>query len=60
MYFTLFDSSYEDSKVIRGSRGRVRMVVEFATACAIIVYHPKVVSSNIVHGKVYSIQHYVK
>jgi hypothetical protein len=40
MYLTLFHSSYEDSKVIRGSRGRDRMVVGFTTTCAIIVYHP--------------------
>ena len=37
---TLFDSSYEDSKVIRGSRGRDIMVVGFTTTCAIIAYHP--------------------
>ena len=40
MYFTLFDSAYEDSNVIRGSRGRDRMVVGSTTACAIIDYHP--------------------
>ena len=40
MYFTLFDSSYEDSNVIRGSRGRDRMVVGFTVTCANIDYHP--------------------
>jgi len=43
----------------RGSRGRDRMVVGFTTNCTISAYHNKVVSSNPVHGKVYSIQHYV-
>ena len=37
-------------------RGRDHMVVEFTTTCAITA---KVVSSNHVHGEVYSIQHYV-
>jgi hypothetical protein len=40
MYLTLFDSSYEDSNVIRGSRGRDRMVVGFTATCANIDYHP--------------------
>jgi hypothetical protein len=33
------------------------MVVGFTTSCAIGDYHTKVVSSNPVHGEVYSIQH---
>jgi len=47
--------------VFRGHRGRDRMVVWFTTTCAISAYHQctKIVSSNPVHGKVYSIQHYV-
>jgi hypothetical protein len=40
MYSTLFDFPYDDSNVIRGSRGRDRMVVGFVTTCAIIDYHP--------------------
>jgi len=42
MYFSLFDSSCEDSKVIRGrrGRGRDRMIVGFTTTSAIIAYHP--------------------
>ena len=40
-------------------RCRDRMVVEFTTTCAISVYHTKVMSSNPVHGDMYSIQHYV-
>jgi len=41
----------------RGRRGRDRMVVGFTTTCAISAYHhtTKVVSSNPVHGEVYSI-----
>ena len=39
-----------------GVRGSDRMVVEFITTCAITT---KVVSSNPVHDKVYSIQPYV-
>jgi hypothetical protein len=40
-----------------GRRGR--MVVGFTTTCEISTHHPKIVSSNLVHGEVYSIQHYV-
>jgi len=42
-----------------GCRGRDCMVVGFTSSCAIGDYHTKVVSSNPVHGEVYSIQHYV-
>jgi len=43
-----------------GRCGRDHMVVGFTTTCAISAYHhTKVVSLNIVHGEVYSIQHYV-
>jgi len=41
-------------QICRGRRGRERMVVGFTTNCA-----TKGVSSNPVHGKLYSIQHYV-
>ena len=37
-------------------RDRDRMVVGFTTTCAISAYTTKVVSSNPVHGEVYSIQ----
>ena len=39
----------------RGSRGHDHMVVEFTTTCSTT----KVVSSNPVHGEVYSLQHYL-
>ena len=39
-------------------RGRDRVVLEFIDTCAISAYHRKS-SSNLVHGEVYSIQHYV-
>jgi len=42
-----------------GHHGRDRMVVGFTTTCAISVITTKVVSSNPIHGEVYSIQHYV-
>ena len=43
---------------MRGRRGH--MVVGFTTTCAISAYHHyKVVSSNLVHGEIYLIQHYV-
>jgi hypothetical protein len=43
---------------MRGRRGR--MVVGFTTTGAISAYHHyKVVSSNLVHGEDYLIQHYV-
>ena len=47
--------------VIRGRRGRDRMVVGCKTIYAIIEVPitTKVVSSNHAHGGVYSIQHYV-
>ena len=47
------------SRIARGRRGRDRMVVEYTTTCAIVHIPAKVVSSNPVHGEVYSIQHYV-
>ena len=47
------------SRIARGRRGRDRMVVEYTTTCAIVHITAKVVSSNPVHGEVYSIQHYV-
>ena len=40
-------------------RGNDRMVVGFTTTCATVPSTTKVVSSNHVHGEVYSIQHYV-
>ena len=47
-------------KMLRGRRGRDRMLVGFTTTCAISAYHHYlVVSSNPVHGEVYLIQHYV-
>ena len=39
--------------------GRECMVVGFTTIYAISAYHTKVMSLNLVHGEVYSIQHYV-
>ena len=41
--------------------GRDRMVVGFTTTCAVqsVPITTKVVSSNPIHGEVYSIQHYV-
>ena len=48
--------------MIRGLRGRDRMVIGFTTTYAISAYLPiptKVVGSNPVHGEVYSIQLYV-
>ena len=48
-----------DHKSGRGRRGRDSMVVGFTTTYAISAYHTDVVSSNPVHGEVYSIQHYV-
>jgi hypothetical protein len=46
---------------IRGCRGRHRMVARFTATCAISTYPitTKVLSSNSVHGEVYSIQNYV-
>ena len=42
-----------------GCRGCEHIVVGFTTTCAISVFHhPKRVSSNAVHGEVYSILHY--
>ena len=41
----------------RGCHGRDHMVVGFTTTCAISAY--QAVSLNLVHGKVYLIQHYV-
>jgi len=35
------------------------MVVEFITTCAIRAHHDLFVSSNPIHGEVYSIQQYV-
>ena len=43
-------------KQARGRRGHDRMVVGFTTTYEIST---KVVSSNLAHGEVYSIQHYV-
>jgi hypothetical protein len=43
---------------ILGKGGRDLMVVGFTTTCPVSVT-TKVVRSNPVHGKVYSIQHYV-
>jgi hypothetical protein len=43
----------------RGRRGPDRMLVGFTTSCAILPIATKVVSSNPVHGEVFSIQHYV-
>ena len=46
--------------VLRGRRGRDRMVVGFTTTYAIGAFiTTNVVSSNPVYGEVYSIQHYV-
>jgi hypothetical protein len=44
---------------MRGRRRGRHMVVGFTTTCAISAITNKVVSSNPVHGEVYSIQHYV-
>ena len=46
---------------IKGCRGRDRMVARFTATCAISAYPitTKVLSSNSVHGEVYSIQNYV-
>ena len=47
------------SALKRGRCGRDRMIVGITTTCAISAFHHKVVSSNPVHGKVDSIQHYM-
>ena len=44
---------------VGGRCGSDRMVVGFTTTCAISAHHHKFVSSNPVHGEVYSIQHYM-
>ena len=41
------------------NHGHDNTVVGFTTKCAISAYHHIVVSSNPVHGEVYSIQHHV-
>ena len=46
-----------NSSILGGHGGRNRMVFGFTTTCAITI---NVLSSNLVHGDVYSIQHYVK
>jgi len=47
-------------EIIYWNRGSYdHMVIGFTTTCAISANPTKVVSSNPVHGKVYSIQHYV-
>ena len=46
-----------NSSILGGHGGRNRMVFGFTTTCAITI---NVVSSNLVHGDVYSMQHYVK
>ena len=43
----------------RGRHGRDHMVVGFTTPVLSVPITTKVVSSNPVHGEVYSIQHYV-
>jgi hypothetical protein len=48
-------NQYLVSRVTGGLHGRDRMVVGFTTTCVPIT--TKVVSSNPVHGEVYSIQH---
>jgi hypothetical protein len=45
--------------MIQGSHGRDRMVVDLQLPVQSVPITTKVVSSNPVHGKVYSIQHYV-
>jgi hypothetical protein len=40
-------------------RGRGRMVAGFTTTCETVPITTKFVSSNPVHGEVYSMQHYV-
>jgi hypothetical protein len=47
------------SKFKGGRRGRERMVVGFTSTYAISAYTTKVVSSNPVHGRLYSMQYYV-
>ena len=42
-----------------GRHGRDRMGVGFTTTCATVHITTKVVSSNLLHGEMYSIQHYV-
>jgi len=50
----------QNIRIQTGRCGRDRMAVGFTTTRAINAYHPcKVVSSNPVHGEVYSVQHYV-
>jgi hypothetical protein len=44
---------------IRDCCGHDRMMVGFTTTCAISAITTKVVSSNPIHGEVYSIHHYV-
>ena len=46
-----------NSSILGGHGGRNCMVFGFTTTCAITI---NVLSSNLVHGDVYSIQHYVK
>jgi hypothetical protein len=51
------DSFYFQNEV-GGCPGHDRMVVGFYTTCAISAFTTTVASSNPVHRKVYSIQHY--
>ena len=44
----------------RDRRGRDRMVDGFTTTCAISTCHHKCCEFDPVHGKVYSIQHYIQ
>jgi hypothetical protein len=52
-------TSHWYSCIGKGRRGRDRMVVGFSTTVQSVPITTNVVSSNPVHGRVYSIQHYV-
>ena len=47
------------SHVVRGCRGHDRTVVGFTATMQTVPITTKLVSSNLAHGEVYSIQHYV-
>jgi hypothetical protein len=57
--FELFGLSFHKIKRYVGCRGRDCMVVGFTTTVQSVPITTKVVSSNPIHDKVYSIQHYV-
>jgi hypothetical protein len=53
------NSQYQTYIYYQDRRDPDHMVVAITAICAISVYRTIVVSSNLAHGEVYSIQHYV-